>query len=124
MAKLADSAVTAVAWHTSNVHDLVLFEEADNELSSRTSFSRWRSARSIARRARRLASVATRRPDSTGAAAAVAGLEGGDAPWAPSSDSHDALLSLGGQENVAEGIGTLRADLPRDATDVSPALQL
>lgn len=114
-----------MAWRAPSAHDSALFEEVDNESSSRTSLSRWRSARSIARRARRLASVATVQLDTTGAAVEAAGLEGVDNPWAPAGEGHNALLSsLNPREDtVADGVGALRADSPREAVNVSPVLR-
>lgn len=125
MAKLADSGVTAVAWHAPNFHEppaITYFEEEDSDSPAQRSLLRWRSARSIARRARRLASAAVAQRDAPGPGEEDAGINGGDGDgcsgaWAAGSrgGGHDALLPGGAEEisgGAAEGESVNNSSLP------------
>lgn len=114
MAKLAEAGVTAVAWHTPHSvfyeeleqqeqeqqqqqhHGTVDAEHEEDQSSSRTSVSGWRSARAIARQARRFAAAATAHRDSGGPNAAVTAASpaadtSATAAWAYRSSQEEAL---------------------------------
>lgn len=125
MAKLADSGVTAVAWHASNFNEppaIAYSEEEDSDSPSRTSLLRWRSARSIARRARRLASAAVAQRDAPSPAEEDADINSGDGDgcggaWAPgvTGSGRDALLSVSAEDisgGAADGEGVHNGSLP------------